>query len=278
MSRRVWIALFAAIVVAVPLRAQIVVIDPANLTQTILIQERTYQQLDQLRREFEVIQRMAQKLGSLDRYRIPPISVTGHDPSLWEYGRPWIQALNSGDARGTAYYETALPLQRPRQADLSRLPVAARRMFQSQYATMEITDSVALTGAHQVALVRNYSGKLQDATQELENDLVSTQNGTHELTAVLDKIAAGELLGRRQDTAANQLLSHALEQLLARSKRLRDTEAGNVNMQLLMWRDGPAVNDAFVRGAADALRSRRARPRAEARVPAVPTRSRPRST
>jgi hypothetical protein len=99
------------------------------------------------------------------------------------YGRPWIQALNTGDARGTAYYETALPLQRPRQADLSRLPAAARRMFQSQYATMEITDSVALTGAHQVALVRNYSGKLQDATQELENDLVSTQAGTHELTA-----------------------------------------------------------------------------------------------
>ena len=73
MSRRVWIALFGAIVVAVPLRAQIVVIDPANLMQTILIQERTHQQFDQLRREFEVIQRMAQRLGSLDRYRIPPI-------------------------------------------------------------------------------------------------------------------------------------------------------------------------------------------------------------
>jgi hypothetical protein len=120
---------------------------------------------------------------------------------------------------------------------------------------MEITDSVAQIGAHQVALVRNYFGNLQNATQELENDLISTQTGTNELTAVLDKIAAGELLGRRQDTAANQLLSHALEQLLARSKRLRDTEAGNVNMQLLMWRDGPAANDAFVRGAADALRS-----------------------
>src|SRR5262249_4419947 len=175
MSRRLLIILFAVGLIAVPLRAQIVVIDPANLTQTILIQERTYQQLDQLRREFEVIQRMAQKLGSLDRYRIPPIFVTSHDPSLWDYGRPWIQALNTGDARGPAYYETALPLLRPRQDDLSRLPAAARRMFQSQYATMEITDSVALTGAHQVALVRNYFGKLQDATQELENDLVSTQ-------------------------------------------------------------------------------------------------------
>ena len=109
MSRRVWIALFGAIVVVVPLRAQIVVIDPANLTQTILIQERTYQQLDQLRREFEVIQRMAQKLGSLDRYRIPPIFVTGHDPSLWDYGRPWIQALNTGDARGTPVLRNGAP-------------------------------------------------------------------------------------------------------------------------------------------------------------------------
>src|SRR3954449_13638305 len=110
MSRRLLIVMFAVGLVAVPLRAQIVVVDPANLTQTILIAERTAQQYDQLRREFEVIQRMAQKLGSLDRYRIPPIFVTNHDPSLWDYGRPWIQALSSGDARGTAYYETVDPL------------------------------------------------------------------------------------------------------------------------------------------------------------------------
>ena len=75
------------------------------------------------------------------------------------------------------------------------------------------------------------------------------------MTAVLDKIAAGELLGRRQDTATNQLLSHALEQLLARSKRLRDTEVGNMNMQLLMWRDGQTANQAFAQGTGDALRT-----------------------
>jgi hypothetical protein len=256
MSRRTWIFVVALLAAAVaPLRAQIVVIDPANLAQTILIAERTLRQYDQLRAEFELIQRMAQKLGGLDRYRIPAISITGHDPTRWEYGRPWIQALNTGDPRGTAYYETTVPLQRPTAADLSRLPATARRTFQNQYATMEITDSVALTGAHQVALVRNYFGKLQDATQELENDVLSAQTGTHELTAVLDKIAAGELLGRRQDTASNQLLSHALEQLLARSKRLRDTEAGNVNKQLQMWRNGPSANQAFVQGAGDALRT-----------------------
>src|SRR5262245_57719752 len=126
MSRRILIALFAIGLVAVPLRAQIVVVDPSNLSQTILIAERTFQQYDQLRREFEVIQRMSQKLGSLDRYRIPAVAVTGHNRSLWEYGRPWIQALNSGDARGTAYYQTTLPLQRPRQVDLTRLTAEAR--------------------------------------------------------------------------------------------------------------------------------------------------------
>src|SRR5438067_663265 len=255
MSRRALIVLVLVGAAAVPLRAQLVVVDPANLTQAILIAERSWQQYDQLRRELEVIQRMAQKLGDLDRYRIPPIALTGHDPARWEYGRPWIQALNSGDARGTAYDQTAVPLQRPQTVDLSRLSVAARRAFESQYATMEITDSVAQIGAHQVALVRNYFSKLQDATQELENDVVSSQSGTHELTAVLDKNAAGELLARRQDTASNQLLSHALEQLLARSKRMRDTEAGNLNMQLMMWRDGAGASQAFVQGSGDALRT-----------------------
>ena len=255
MSRRALIVLFLVGAAVVPLRAQLVVVDPANLTEAILIAERSWQEYDELRRELEVVQRMAQKLGGLDGYRIPPIAVTGHDPARWEYGRPWIQALNSGDARGTAYYQTAVPPQRPQAADLGRLSAAARRVFESQYATMEITDSVAQIGAHQVALVRNYFSKLQDATQELEHDVLSSQSGTHELTAVLDKIAAGELLARRQDTASNQLLSHALEQLLARSKRMRDTEAGNVNMQLMMWRDGAAANQAVVQGSGDALRT-----------------------
>jgi hypothetical protein len=55
--------------------------------------------------------------------------------------------------------------------------------------------------------------------------------------------------------AANQLLSHALEQLLARSKRMRDTEAATLNMQLVTWRDGRGANEAFVAGTGDALRT-----------------------
>jgi hypothetical protein len=110
-------------------------------------------------------------------------------------------------------------------------------------------------GGHQVALVRGYSRRLQQAIDALEGDVVNGLPRYHEMTAILDKVAAGELIGRRQDMATNQLLSHALEQLLARSKRLRDTEAAAMNMQLLGMRDGRVAGASIIRGAANDLRS-----------------------
>jgi hypothetical protein len=137
----------------------------------------------------------------------------------------------------------------------ARLSAVARRAFERQYATVEISDSVAMMGGHQVGALRGYHGQLQRAVQDLESDVLNGLERYHEMTAILDKVAAAELLGRRQDMAANQLLSHALEQMLARSKRLRDTEAATMNMQLVTWRDGRAANDALVRGTGDALRT-----------------------
>ena len=96
---------------------------------------------------------------------------------------------------------------------------------------------------------------MQQAIQALESDVVNPRSSYHELTAVLDKVAAGQLLARRQDVAANQLLSHALEQLLARGKRSRDTEAATMNMRLGGLLYGRAAGASLVRGAANDLRS-----------------------
>ena len=254
MSHRTWMTVLLVAIGASTLHAQIVVTDPANLVQAVLIATRTERQYEELVAEFQVIQRMARGLAGLDRYRLPAIAMTGHDPTRWEFGRPWIQGLNGGDATGALYLSTALPLERP-DPRLAQLPLAARQAFERRYATVEITDSVAMTGGNQVALMRGYHDRLQQAVQELQGDVLSTQSGYHDVTAILDKIAAGELLGRRQDMASNQLLSHAVEQLLARSKRLRDTEAATINMQVVTWRDGQAANQAFVSGTGDALRT-----------------------
>src|SRR5262249_33177301 len=159
--------------------------------------------------------RLAEGLGGLDRYRVPAIGLARHDLQRWEYGRPWLQALNAGDPAGAGYQATTVPLERP-NAGLSRLSPTARRMFERQYATIELTDSVAMMASHQVGALRGYHGQLQQAVQALESDVMNGLKRYHELTTILDKVAGAELVGRRQDMAANQLLSHALEQLLAR--------------------------------------------------------------
>jgi hypothetical protein len=112
-----------------------------------------------------------------------------------------------------------------------------------------------MMAGHQVGAIRQYNGRLQQGIDSLEDDVLSGESRYHELTAILDKVAAGELLGRRQDMAANQLLSHAVEQLLTRGKRLRDAEASTMNMQLTTWRDAHRANEAMVAGTADALRT-----------------------
>jgi len=240
--------------VATSAHAQFAVIDPANLAQAVLIAERTSQQYDELRRQFETIRKMAQGLGTTERYQTPPLGLAEHDPSKWQYGGPWLAALNAGDPSGEAYQATVLRLQRDGDAP-SGLSEDARRSFDRRYSTVEITDAAAQTAGHQVGLVRSYYNRLQRAIDALESDIVNRSGEYHEMTAVLDKIAAGALIARRQDTAINQLVSDALEQMLAHGKSLRDTEAATVNMQIGTWRDARSANEAFVAGTADALRA-----------------------
>lgn len=254
MLRRTVVAGLLFTVAAVPAHAQWAVFDPSNFAQAVLIVQRTQRQYEELMAQYRTILRMAEGLGSLEPYRIPGIGVTRHDVGRWPYGAAWLAGLNRGDATGAAYWATTLPLERP-SALPAHLTATARRMLERQYATIEVTDSVAMMGGHQVGALRGYHGQLQRAVEDLEADVMNGLERYHELTAILDKVAAAELLGRRQDMAANQLLSHALEQMLARSKRLRDTEVATMNMQLTTWRDGRAANDALVRGTGDALRT-----------------------
>ena len=57
-----------------------------------------------------------------------------------------------------------------------RYPPSARRAVENGYATIEMTDSVAVIGAHQVALIRGYSQQLQDAVQALERDVTNPRH------------------------------------------------------------------------------------------------------
>ncbi len=253
--RRVVVIALIAGLMAAPARAQIPVYDAVNYAEVFALVTKTIDEYQTLVRQYQTIVRMSQALRSMGRYRTPPIAFTEHDAARFVYGAPWLNGLNAGDANGALYAQVARLLQRLPAAELARLPPAARRAIQDAYATIEITDSIAQRGAHQVALVRGYGGRLQNVLQMLEDDVLNPLESYHQVTSVLDKVAAGELLGRRQDTASNQLLSHALEQLLAQAKRKRDTEAATMNMRLAAMRDAGAVSRRYMAGSAEALRT-----------------------
>lgn len=252
--RRTVTSALVAIAFAESALAQIPVSDPGNLAQAILIAERTRHEYQALIAQYQILLRMSRPLETLAGYRLPAVPSSAHDPARWMYGRAWLQALNVGDAVGTAYEEITRQLAPPEPA-LGQLPDAARRVFEAAYATVEITDALTRAASHHVGVARVYGQRLERAIDALERDVVSTAPQQHEMTAVLDKIAAGALIGRRQDMAMNQMLSHTVEQLLARSKRLRDTEAAAMNMRLGGMRDGRAASSAIVRGASDDLRA-----------------------
>jgi len=254
-KRLIAVATVAVGLLARPAHGQLVVNDPLNTAQAIALVQKTISEYQTLVQQYQTIVRMSQSLQNIARYRTVPIAFSSHDPSRFPYGAPWLTALNSGDARGDLYAQIARSLQRPDATALARLPPDARRAIEDAYATIEITDSIAQRGAHQVALVRGYGGSLQSVVQLLENDILSPASSFHQLTAILDKVAAGELVGRRQDTASNQLLSHALEQLLAQAKRRRDTEVATMNLRLVAMQRGRDVGRSYIEGSADALRT-----------------------
>ncbi|MFA5910571.1 MAG: hypothetical protein WC815_17455 [Vicinamibacterales bacterium] len=254
MFSRLALALAVITFTAVPARGQLAVIDPSNLEQAVLIAQRTQRHLEELTAQYRTILRMSQGLGNMEGYRMPPISGAKHDSGRWSHAEPWLRGLNSGDPTGAAYAATTVPLGSFPQLP-ARMSAKAQGAFSRQIATVEIADSVAMMASHQVGAIRQYSDRLQQSVQGLEDDVMNGLLRYHELTAILDKVAGAELLGRRQDMAANQLLSHAVEQLLARGKRLRDAEAATMNMQLETWRSGKGANDAMVKGSSDALRT-----------------------
>jgi hypothetical protein len=252
--RRVGVGVLLIALLTQTAHAQLVVIDPGNLAQATLIAERTLSAYQNLVTQYETLVRMAQGLGNMGRYRVPAATIAQHDPSRWIYGSPWLRGLNGGDLRGVLYRQVSRPLSPPGGV-LDALPGTARKAIENAYATIEITDAVAEIAGNQVAAVRGYSGALQPAIDALEGDIVNPLSRYHELTAQLDEIAAGSLLARRQDVAANQLLSHVLEQLLARGKRIRDTEAATMNMRLANMRDGRTAGANLIAGAASDLRT-----------------------
>lgn len=257
---RKWMITVGLIVsLSAPSYAQWTVYDPAVTYRnsiTAVLKEMLVDLQQQQRRQ---IRRMAQRLSmftTLAKFRL-------EDPPRWRthdsggegflYSRDYQSALNFGDARGQAFLAASQPVEDPGPA-LGQLSRQAQRALLSELATLDLSDSAAISATHDTGQLR-YNGRRElAAIDSLERD-VTNDSLEQSTTAVLDKISGAGLVAARQRQARLQLLDGIVEQLLVEGKRSRDTEAAAMNMQLTSWRDRAIVNQAFAAGAGDALRT-----------------------
>jgi hypothetical protein len=244
-----------------PVRAQIVVTDPAvtlRNTVTAVIHELLFNTQRDQRRQ---IRRMARRLAvftNLDKYAItetPAWRIHDFQTDVVLFAHAFHAALNYGDARGTAYVGITDPIIAIDDLDQFGPPNAeAWTALRPRLATVDAADAVAMSTMNDTGLLR-FNGRREKAAIEALESQVIDPSQEQSTTAVLDKISGAELIAVRQRQARTQFIVGILEQLLIDTKRARDAEAVVLNMQLATWRDGPPANAAFAAGAGDALRA-----------------------
>jgi hypothetical protein len=237
-------------------RAQIAVYDAATTARNAATAVAKEYLLQVQRDQYSQLRRMAQRLSlftDLAKYAL-------EDPPRWRthgeflFSSAYNDALIFGDATGSAYLNLTHPLAAP-IGRLDGLPQAARRPMMARLATVNLTDAAAIAATHDTGRLRfNGRKREQPAIDALEGHVIDLSN-EESTTAVLDKISGAVLIAARQRQARTQLLAGVAEQLLVDSKRARDAETASLNMQLVTWRAGRTVNDAFVAGTGDALRT-----------------------
>jgi hypothetical protein len=254
------LALGLVLVSATTSLAQLVVYDPAvtfRNSATAILKEYL---LNVQREQHRQLRRMSRRLSmftSLDKYRLLDVPRwRTHDfenPEVFLFARDYHAALNYGDSSGRAFLAVSHPVVDAATA-VARLAPASRRALVSQLATIDLADAAAIAATHDTGQSR-YNGRRELAAIEALQRDVTDGSQEQSATAVLDKISGAGLIGARQRQARIQLLDGIVEQLLVESKRARDTETAAMNMQLVAWRDRTAMNQAFVAGAGDALRT-----------------------
>ena len=251
------VAVVILVLTAPVARAQLPVTDVAvtfRNAATAVAQEYLLRVQDEQHRK---LRQMAQRLSLFTDLR----KYVLEEPPRWRtqggdflFANPYNDALIFGDAQGSAYLSLAHPLVTSIDR-LAQLLPAARRGVEARLATVELTDAAAISATHDTGQLRlNGRRRELQAIDALERHVVDPSN-EQSATAVLDKISGASLIGARQRQARIQLLTGVLEQLLVDGKRVRDTEAAVLGMQLTTWREGRAANEAFMAGTGDALRT-----------------------
>jgi hypothetical protein len=238
----------ALLLVSATLRAQFVVYDPTNYAQAL---SRYAQMLEQYR--FWIKQARRIPVDMAVRYRVPEVRWRTHDIDVeFPYARSILTGLNYGDATGSLYKE-GVDILAGLNTLLPTVPAALQRRLQTDYGTIELADSVANMGIHQVGAIRYNGRSVLQSILNMETDAFDESDSFNSQIAVLNKINGANVLGLRINETTSQFLMHILEQLLVQNIRARDAEAAAMDARLYQWQFGAMYGRDLFSNTADAL-------------------------
>jgi hypothetical protein len=226
------------VVLSVPVKAQLVVHDPANYLEAVA-------QFEQLIRQYEFLIQQARRVpvDVASRYHAHSLDWTYHDLGAGLlYAQPLLTALNEGDVSGAAYRGSINPLEVPTDV-LSRMPTEMRRRLGTAYSTIELADSITRLAIDQSGAARVDGPFTLQAIRNVEHDAVNPADDFHTQTALLEKIDSALAIDLRLGEQTNQFQLSALEQSIVDNKRKRDAEAALMNATIRQWRYGEAYGD-----------------------------------
>ena len=228
-----------------PVHAQWVVFDPSNYAEAIL-------QLQQMIKEYLFLIEQAKRLpvNMASRYYLYTPGWAPHDLDAF-YADGILRALNEGDPSGAGYRSMADLLDS--FPDVAwRMPETLRGPLATQYANIELADSIATSGIDQVGQMRETTNLALQVIPSLEADAYSGSDSFQTQIAVLNKINAANIVGLRIAVQNHEFLGDTLEQLIVENKRKRDAETRLMNATVNQWRYGPSYSqDLYSRTAAD---------------------------
>ena len=127
----------ALAVVTVPVKAQLVVYDPANYLEAIA-------QYEQMLLHYDFLLQQARRVpvDLATRYHAYSRDWTSYGLAGLVYAQPLLAALNEGDVTGAAYRAAVHPLDLPTDV-LDRMPATMQRRLRTAYSTIELADGIA---------------------------------------------------------------------------------------------------------------------------------------
>jgi hypothetical protein len=152
-----------------------------------------------------------------------------------------MDAIDHGDPRGAAYERVAGHVPFYPADVIASLPPATRQRVAASVGGVMATDGWAQLAIHTLGQGREGGLASTRALDALQRDFTSDDRADNGSIAVLQEIAAADLLTSRDNQIANQTLSSVLEAAVVRHLRLRDALASALNVDIERRQNYPTV-------------------------------------